>query len=110
MKNIKKNIVIFLLICTFTFINSVEARQGCCSHHGGVCGCGCCDGSALSSTCAPYYPSCQSSKSYTKDEDNKEENEEDNNWIWWLGAISMGGAGYWVYSIRQNKKDNKKQK
>ena len=36
------------------------ARSGCCSHHGGVCGCGCCDGSSLSATCAPYYPSCQS--------------------------------------------------
>ena len=32
-----------------------EAKQGCCSHHGGVCGCGgakalCCDG-ATSPTC-----------------------------------------------------------
>lgn len=36
----------------------VIARSGCCSHHGGVCGCGCCDGSPLSSTCAPYYPAC----------------------------------------------------
>lgn len=35
-----------------------EARQGCCSHHGGVCGCGCCDGTSLSATCAPYYPQC----------------------------------------------------
>lgn len=43
----------------------VEARQGCCSHHGGVCpdicpsggiGYKCCDGTALSDTCAPYYP------------------------------------------------------
>jgi hypothetical protein len=38
----------------------VDARSGCCSHHGGVCGCGCCDGSSLSVTCAPYYPSCNS--------------------------------------------------
>ena len=46
----------------------VNARQGCCSWHGGVCTyqcpCGgigymCCDGSALSATCAPYYPSCK---------------------------------------------------
>lgn len=37
---------------------NVEARSGCCSHHGGVCGCRCCDGSSLSATCAPYYPSC----------------------------------------------------
>jgi hypothetical protein len=36
----------------------VIARSGCCSHHGGICGCGCCDGTSLSTTCAPYYPSC----------------------------------------------------
>jgi len=36
----------------------VSARSGCCSSHGGVCGCGCCDGSSLSRTCAPYYPQC----------------------------------------------------
>ena len=34
------------------------ARSGCCSHHGGVCGCGCCDGTGLSAKCAPYYPEC----------------------------------------------------
>lgn len=36
-----------------------EARQGCCSHHGGVCGCKCCDGSPLSLTCTPYYTDCE---------------------------------------------------
>jgi hypothetical protein len=40
------------------FITSASARSGCCSHHGGVCGCGCCDGTSLSATCAPYYPDC----------------------------------------------------
>jgi hypothetical protein len=44
----------FLAIIT----TPAEARSGCCSHHGGVCGCGCCDGSSLSATCAPYYPEC----------------------------------------------------
>lgn len=34
------------------------AQQGCCSHHGGVCGCGCCDGTPFSQTCAPYFPNC----------------------------------------------------
>lgn len=43
----------------FSF-NYASARSGCCSHHGGVCGCGCCDGTSLSSTCAPYYPECGS--------------------------------------------------
>jgi hypothetical protein len=40
---------------------AVSARSGCCSHHGGVCGCGCCDGTSLSATCAPYYPECSGS-------------------------------------------------
>lgn len=52
-----------LLIATILFFavsfSAVFARSGCCSSHGGVCGCGCCDGSSLSATCAPYYPSCQ---------------------------------------------------
>jgi hypothetical protein len=54
--------VIFLNILLFIFFLSnsypIFARSGCCSHHSGVCGCGCCDGTPLSSTCAPYYPEC----------------------------------------------------
>lgn len=50
--------VISLLLFIIVFVVPVSARSGCCSHHGGVCGCGCCDGSALSSICAPYYPEC----------------------------------------------------
>lgn len=48
----------FLLLTT-----AVLARSGCCSYHGGVRvdGCGCNDGTPLSSTCAPYY-SCSSSR------------------------------------------------
>lgn len=46
------------LLIFFVFTRLVEARSGCCSHHGGVCGCGCCDGTSLSNTCAPYYPEC----------------------------------------------------
>jgi len=54
-----KFLPVFVIIC-LTLPISVLARSGCCSHHGGVCGCGCCDGTPLSSTCAPYYPSCNS--------------------------------------------------
>lgn len=52
---------VFLIVSCFVFFSStsfVEARSGCCSHHGGVCGCGCCDGTSLSAKCAPYYPAC----------------------------------------------------
>jgi hypothetical protein len=48
----------FLAILALMFLASpVLARSGCCSHHGGVManGCGCNDGTPLSSTCAPYY-------------------------------------------------------
>ncbi|MFA5188655.1 MAG: hypothetical protein WC460_04820 [Patescibacteria group bacterium] len=53
--------IIFSIVILFVAIPVlVNARSGCCSHHGGVCGCSCCDGSALSATCAPYYPECNS--------------------------------------------------
>lgn len=51
-------ILLFSLALFFLVADNVEARSGCCSHHGGVCGCGCCDGTSLSTTCAPYYPQC----------------------------------------------------
>jgi hypothetical protein len=50
--------VLFLFIFTTLFSSTVFARSGCCSHHGGVSGCGCADGTPLSSTCLPYYPEC----------------------------------------------------
>ncbi len=58
----KKIILIVLLLTTLILapLYLIEARQGCCSWHGGVCGCQCCDGTPLSSTCAPYYPQCNS--------------------------------------------------
>jgi len=58
--------ILFLLSST-----SINARSGCCSWHGGVCGCGCCDGTAFSSTCAPYYSWCDD------DEDNGENKEDE---------------------------------
>lgn len=58
---------LFLVLTIFSFsffVKTVEARSGCCSYHGGVCGCGCCDGTSLSSTCAPYYPECGGGYTY----------------------------------------------
>jgi hypothetical protein len=49
---------IIIILPALLFPLNVEARSGCCSHHGGVCGCNCCDGSGLSATCLPYYPNC----------------------------------------------------
>jgi hypothetical protein len=48
----------WLLVLGALFISGVPvfAYSGCCSWHGGVCGNQCCDGSALSAICAPYYP------------------------------------------------------
>jgi hypothetical protein len=58
-KNMKKLIlIIFPLAFIFGLTSVASARSGCCSHHGGVCGCNCCDGTSLSATCAPYYPAC----------------------------------------------------
>lgn len=60
----KRVFILTALIIYFFFLlpKIVFARSGCCSHHGGVCGCGCCDGTSLSSTCAPYYPECSQPK------------------------------------------------
>lgn len=60
--------IVFLLFAGFDFffITQVSARSGCCSHHGGVCGCGCCDGTSLSKTCAPYYPECSEQSNSAK--------------------------------------------
>jgi hypothetical protein len=59
-----------LIICVYTL---TEARRGCCSHYGEVCGCGYCDGTPLSATCTPYYDcveprSRSSSSDYNRDE------------------------------------------
>lgn len=58
MKKIIAVLIIMLMSCSagFAFMNDIKARRGCCSHHGGVCGCSnsgravCCDGS-LSPSC-----------------------------------------------------------
>ena len=54
-----KGFIAFLLVAIVFCIGITPAlaRSGCCSYHGGVLanGCGCNDGSPLSSTCAPYY-------------------------------------------------------
>jgi hypothetical protein len=57
MRNVVLRFLFLFLLTTF-LTATVSARSGCCSHHGGVSGCGCADGTPLSSTCAPYYPEC----------------------------------------------------
>lgn len=61
----KYTILVLSLLVSFSNTFIVEARSGCCSHHGGVRsdGCGCNDGSSLSATCAPYY-SCTTETVY----------------------------------------------
>ena len=64
MVGLLKNIIPLVLLL-IALLLPAEARQGCCSHHSGVCGCSCCDGTPLSAKCAPYYPNCNNdSKSY----------------------------------------------
>lgn len=58
LKTLLYSLLIITLLVVFPLIT--DARRGCCSHHGGVCGCRCCDGTPLSAKCAPYYPDCNS--------------------------------------------------
>jgi len=57
--------ILFSILLVFAmgmFVNDTLARSGCCSHHGGVCGCNnttgmirCCDGTdSPSCTCEGY--------------------------------------------------------
>lgn len=70
MKKLSKLLSILLLSITLLsiLVQSSDARRGCCSHHDGVCGCSCCDGTPLSDKCAPYYPECNGSSNYSSNE------------------------------------------
>src|SRR6266702_4416002 len=58
MRMTKISILALSIVFFFISVTPSFARSGCCSHHGGVSGCGCADGTPLSSTCLPYYPEC----------------------------------------------------
>jgi len=93
-----KKILFILIILLFTIPKVVGARGGCCSHHGGVCGCSCCDGTGLSATCAPYYPGCNEAKNITsKTESNAGFDFSDFISTWWW-ALGLGGwtLGCWI--------------
>lgn len=88
---------LFILSLFITLsLNDVEARQGCCSWHGGVCGCQCCDGTPLSATCAPYYPQCNT---YTAE---IPKGGDDGGSIWWW-IIGIGFVGYLFYAFKKKK-------
>lgn len=122
-ERIKKILPVFILFLCILFPLSTDARSGCCSHHGGVCGCGCCDGTSLSATCAPYYPQCNSEPVRTYEPPATQPNHNDNvqktepltasvsdtqtadkgsdsgfNW-WWV--IGIGFVGYIIYKIKK---------
>ncbi len=63
----KLSVVLVLILIGLLALNpTAYSRRGCCSHHGGVCGCRCCDGTSLSAKCSPYYPNCSSTKTLKK--------------------------------------------
>ena len=56
----KKVLIIFgLVLVLAAAAPAALARQGCCSGHGGVCACECCDGKPLSTVCRQYYEGCE---------------------------------------------------
>jgi hypothetical protein len=119
MKKLLLSLFILTLLCIILLpLGNVKARQGCCSHHGGVCGCRCCDGTSLSATCAPYYPQCNTksvpatpnynsptpkeepptSQKYTAE--IPKENNGGSIW-WWI--IGIGVVAYLFYAFRKRK-------
>jgi len=47
---------IFSTLLPLALSSTAEGRSGCCSSHGGVCGCRCCDGTPLSRVCECERP------------------------------------------------------
>jgi len=50
--------LIVVILSILFIVSNIEAKNGCCSHHGGVKGCVCADGTLLSSKCLLSYPKC----------------------------------------------------
>ena len=125
-------IAVFIIGGFLSLFNTddVEARSGCCSWHGGVCGCRCCDGTPLSAKCLPYYPHCQAKPTpkyeppageppaeeqfneqpLAPQEDlpelekyTAEIPKEDNGGSFWGWVIGLGGMGYLVYTLKKRK-------
>lgn len=114
----------FFLLIFLAFPLPILARSGCCSHHEGVCGCRCCDGSALSAKCAPYYPSCNSAPvvqkvyptsiptrsnkiTYENNINQKSETNEGDGST--ANGLLLAGVGYGAYKlIKKSKKDENK--
>jgi hypothetical protein len=116
--------VCFIVLLLFCNIDFADARQGCCSHHGGVCGCSCCDGTSLSATCAPYYPECnrpivipkatpiptvvnqtipepvKESENYFNDNETSESNDF-NQLVWFISIIAIVCI---LFIMKKNKK------
>lgn len=86
-------LLFFILIVAFPAL----ARQGCCSHHSGVCGCNCCDGTPLSAKCSPYYPGCNSRYSSGNSIDNKlDYNCSDFSTQWQAQAFYIKNGGPFI--------------
>lgn len=99
MKNQFKKIRIAFIAVLFVAISfnasQTEARRGCCSWHGGVCGCRCCDGTSLSAKCAPYYPNCSPVKPVVIPKTILPKNDIPIGTLIFL--IAAGGFGYWFF-------------
>ncbi len=84
-----KILSIFFLFLFIFVPKNIEARSGCCSWHQGVCGCRCCDGTPLSATCAPYYPSCNNGgygQESLLDSLTKPQNPTNGNWTYSMSS------------------------
>lgn len=103
---------LFVFVFLITLTANGEARSGCCSHHGGVCGCRCCDGTSLSSKCAPYYPSCSRAKASVNSYASKAEEKKwyQSGWVYVIGAIGLWIGGGWVIETINERRREKKDK
>ena len=109
--------ILVLVLFTLFPIDEVEARRGCCSWHGGVCSVRCCDGSIgyiccdgtpLSSKCAPYYPQCGVCQQPTSEEEKSPPPSEDvitYSYDYSKPILREGSRGYWVVELQKGDRD-----
>ena len=54
-----KKLILITSLLFISLAHNAFAVKGCCSNHGGVCGCECCDGSLFTMRCQKLYSECK---------------------------------------------------
>ena len=96
----KKYVLFIILLCLMIYPITVYAGRGCCSSHGGVCGCGkygkqaCCDGT-MSPTCTCTPPKVYGCTDYKANNYNRDANTDDGSCTYTIrGCTDVNAKNY----------------